>query len=151
MYIHRSVLSSDLFSARFMLRGKCWFLWIVDDRFQAIIAGLLELSNGCISLSVLPSYGLRYILSAGFLSFGGLCVAMQTMSVAKNVKQNLYFPGKVLQASISLVLACLSQYIIFPAEHQLAVPIWLPTCCIVLIGTISAFLRANKKVVAFAQ
>lgn len=131
--------------------GRRWFLWAFPQSAQVVIAGLLELSNGCILLYTLPSCGLRYILSAGFLSFGGICVAMQTVSVTRNVGKSLYFPGKVMQTCISLVLACVSQYFLFPAAQQCAVPLWLPVCCIVVIAVLSILLRADKKVVAFAH
>lgn len=84
-----------------------WFLWYFSKEIQVSIMGILELSNGCISLSQIGSSQLRFILCSGFLAFGGLCVTMQTFSAAPNVDKCLYFPGKIMQTAISLTLACL--------------------------------------------
>ena len=84
-----------------------WFLWCFPSEIRVVIHGLFELANGCISLSAIENIQLRFILCAAFLSFGGLCVAMQTYSVATKVEKDLYFPGKVLQGLFSLFIACL--------------------------------------------
>lgn len=87
-----------------------WFLWYLPAEVQVAISGLLELSNGCMALYNIGDTGLRFILCAGFLSFGGLCVTMQTYSVVSTgVDRSLYFPGKVLHCCISLILASLAQ------------------------------------------
>ena len=72
------------------------------------------------------------IFSVCFLSFGGLCVTMQTYSAAANIDRTLYFPGKILQLLLSLSMACL-----------LANPIWavLPGILAILMGI---FLRKSE-------
>lgn len=127
-----------------------WFLWLFPTAVQVIAAGFLELSNGCVMLYSIPTEGLRYILSAGMLSFGGICVAMQTMSVAKGINKSLYFPGKILQTGISIMIAWISQHYLFPPEQRCVMPVWLPLCCIAVIIVITVNLRTKKKVVAFA-
>lgn len=85
-----------------------WVLWYPAIEYQVTISGLLELSNGCVALHELSDWKLRFILCAGFLGFGGLCVTMQTFSVASSkLDKRLYFPGKVLHGCISLCLACI--------------------------------------------
>lgn len=84
-----------------------WCLWYLPTEAQVTISGIIELSNGCICLSKIANPQLQFILCAGFLSFGGLCVTMQTYSAAQGIDTSLYFPGKVLQTSISITLACL--------------------------------------------
>lgn len=84
-----------------------WFLWYLPTEAQVIISGILELSNGCISLAAICNVRLRLLLCVGFLSFGGLCVTMQTHSAGAGVDKSLYFPGKVLQTVVSLFLGCL--------------------------------------------
>lgn len=84
-----------------------WFGWYLSATSNGIVSGILELSNGCISLKEIGNTQVRFILCAGLLAFGGLCVAMQTYSAATNVDRGLYFPGKVMQTAISLTLACL--------------------------------------------
>lgn len=84
-----------------------WVLWYLSPECRVIFHGFLELANGCIGLDNVKSYQLRFIFCAVFLSFGGLCVTMQTYSIANKVDKDIYFPGKVLQSFISLFLACL--------------------------------------------
>ena len=84
-----------------------WFLWFFPEEIQVAVMGILELSNGCMGVSNLQSPPMRLILCSGFLAFGGLCVTMQTFSAAPAVDKGLYFPGKVMQAAISVTLACL--------------------------------------------
>ena len=49
-----------------------WMLWLLPKTAQCILMGMLELTNGCISLYTIPSEGLRFILCACLLSFGGI-------------------------------------------------------------------------------
>ena len=90
-----------------------WFLWLLPPEAQIIFTGLLELSNGCVSLYSLPVESLRFLLCACFLGLGGMCVAMQTVSVTKELGTGLYFPGKLLQCGISFLLALPVQYLLF--------------------------------------
>ena len=94
-----------------------WFLWLFPVPAQVILSGILELSNGCIRLTEVHCEGLRFIIAAGMLSLGGICVTLQTASVAKDLPLTLYFPGKLLQCSISIMLSYLLQ-IIFPVQAQ---------------------------------
>ena len=110
-----------------------WLLWYLPPILCATIHGIFELANGCINLSTITDPQIRFVLCSAVLSFGGLCVMMQTHSVASKVDRNLYFPGKVLQTCISLTLACL-----------LSVPKWAiyPGAVAFLIGF---FLRAREN------
>lgn len=81
-----------------------WYLWLLPQAVQVLFAGVLELSNGCIALQTISSESLRFVLCAVFLGFGGLAVAMQTVSVC-NGQIGLYLPGKLMQASFSGILA----------------------------------------------
>ena len=127
-----------------------WFLWMLPATAQVITAGFLELSNGCVMLYSIPTEGLRYIISSCVLGFGGICVAMQTFSIAKNIDTSLYFPGKVLQVCISFIMAWATQYILFSPEHRFVMPLWIPAGCISIIVLEYALLHSKKKVVAFA-
>ena len=87
-----------------------WIFWYLPAEAQTALIGLLELSNGCLALYRIEDISLRFILCAGFLGFGGLCVTMQTHSVVTNgLDSSLYFPGKVLHCCISLIFAGLVQ------------------------------------------
>lgn len=105
--------------------GERWCFWLLPREVQVLISGFLELSNGCMQLVHLDNQQLRLIFSVCFLSFGGLCVTMQTYSAAANIDRTLYFPGKIMQLLLSLSLACL-----------LVNPIWavLPGVLAILVG-----------------
>ena len=91
-----------------------WVLWLFPDYVQVAISGILELSCGCCDLGSVSNEGLRFIIAAGILSFGGVCVTMQTASVAKGLRMRIYILGKILQVLISILLAALLQMNAFP-------------------------------------
>lgn len=83
-----------------------WILFRFPEHIKVLISGLLELSNGCVSLTNLSDEKTRFIYACTMLAFGGFCVGMQTGSVTQDLGFGYYFPGKVLQTLIS-VLFCL--------------------------------------------
>ena len=113
-----------------------WVLWIVPDWLRVCIYGLLELSNGCISLVSLEP-GLRFVLAAGFLGFGGLCVFLQTASVTDGLNLRCYFPGKLFQACFCVLLASL----LTPGTVPPAVQILLSA----LMAGLTLLLRKSEK------
>ncbi len=124
-----------------------WFLWLLPRETEIFVCGLLELSNGCIELLKIPSQGLRFLLCSCFLSMGGLCVAMQTASAVRELGVGTYFPGKVLQASISLLLASLVQPLLFQSSERVSASGWLSLLLLVPCAGI-LFHSCRKKVVA---
>ncbi len=99
-----------------------WVLWLLPQPLHIIVVGLLELSNGCCSLSALQGMGARFLASACFLSFGGLCVTMQTASVTAPLGLGIYLPCKGMQSKLSILLASVFQYVLFPKEECIAIP-----------------------------
>lgn len=97
----------------FMAFLSRWCLWLTRDTDQILITGLLELSNGCCALPNITSDGARFVLCATFLGFGGICVLMQTCSVTDGLGLGMYFLGKVMQSSLSMLISGLLQPIIF--------------------------------------
>ena len=89
-----------------------WFLWYFPKPAQILLIGLLELSNGILSLSQIPSEGLRFILCAALMNFGGLCVYMQTAAVCGELGTGFYVRGKMIQRAFSVLLAliCVGRY-----------------------------------------
>ncbi len=81
-----------------------WFLWAMPDTIRVIFVGLLELANGCVLLRNIPNEAARLLTASGLVSFGGLCVAMQTLSVTDGLGLGSYIPGKMLQTMLSLAL-----------------------------------------------
>lgn len=91
-----------------------WFLWLLPRTGQIVIAGFLELSNGYIALSSIENECIRFFLASIFLSFGGICVLLQTVSVTgqAGLDLGLYFPGKLIQCAISAVISlCVSRHL----------------------------------------
>ncbi|MBE6922867.1 MAG: hypothetical protein E7465_06765 [Ruminococcaceae bacterium] len=70
-----------------------------------LLSGLLELTNGCLLLSEIPSVALRFLWAALMLNFGGICVMMQTSSVIEGLKLKYYIQGKLLQTLFSLLIS----------------------------------------------
>lgn len=84
-----------------------WVLFRFSPAVQVFISGLLELSNGCISLGLIDNIALRFVMCSVFLSAGGLCVTMQTVSVIGGLSPIPYLTGKLRQTLFSLVLSLL--------------------------------------------
>lgn len=84
---------------------KRWIFWGLPESWQVVFSGILELSNGCCMLSLIPSEPQRFVICAGLLSFGGVCVAMQTVSAIQGLSLRPYWRGKLFQTVISLFLA----------------------------------------------
>lgn len=106
-----------------------WWLWLLPGEAQVGVMGLLELSNGCVGLGQVADLRLRFCLAAGMLSFGGLCVALQTQSVAQGLSLKPYLWGKTLQMGIALALSLCVAY-----------GIWAP-----MVGTFLVFLVVRQK------
>lgn len=122
-----------------------WPLYYLPNEFRISTFGLLELSNGIISLSEIPAEGGRFILSCGMLAFGGLCIAMQTASVTNELGIGMYFPGKLLQCLFSVLLSIPLQYLLFPAEKQIRIPSVLLAALACGIFVLIFFLRREKS------
>ena len=97
-----------------------WILWIVPAEGRVAIHGLVELANGCLSLSTIDSVGLRFILCSGMLAFGGLCVGLQTASVIGNLNIKNYYLGKILQTVFSLWFSAMAQQICFHSQYSVS-------------------------------
>lgn len=91
-----------------------WFLWMASPIGSTIFTGILELSNGCCALSSIENPGIRFVAASGFLSFGGICVCMQTASVVEDLGLTVYLKGKLLQTLISVFLSALLQSMLSP-------------------------------------
>ncbi len=120
-----------------------WIFWLLPQSLQIFCKGILELSNGCVLLGQITNVGLRFLLASVLLAFGGLCVAMQTRSVTAGLSTKRYFPGKLLQSSISLFLALLAQRL-FPQQLRYTVSAFLELGVLAAL-VISVFLLRNQK------
>lgn len=127
-----------------------WFLWRFPIAVQVLFSGFLELSNGCILLKELPNDGIRFVIAGAMLAFGGLCVCMQTTSVTATTGTGFYFPGKILQMFISILLCCLLQPVVMPSTQVFVLPA-SAFFILLLLTAICIHLIRGKKVVAFGK
>lgn len=109
-----------------------WILWSLPSPFRVALAGVLELSNGCCSLSSIESIPMRFVVCSGILSFGGLCVAMQTASVIPGLSPMPYLRGKLEQTLLSVILSTV-------------VMTWGFAAAGILAGCLLVFPRIRKK------
>lgn len=112
-------------------------LW--GQEIFTLILGVLELTNGIIDLNQIPSESLRFIVCCSLLSFGGICVAIQTLFIATNIRLGKYLLGKLLHAIISGTLAAMTLY-------SPILILVVPIVSILIIVNISS---KGKKAVAF--
>lgn len=89
-----------------------YLLWMIPSGIGIVMTGLLELTNGCCGLVEIQQEGLRFLLCSLFLSFGGLCVTMQTISVTEGLSIRVYLQGKAIQTAFSLCFAGLLQMLL---------------------------------------
>lgn len=99
-----------------------WILWILPSAVRVILVGVLELSNGSCELSAIADPQLRFVICSGMLSFGGLCVTMQTQSVAAGLSMGSYLKGKLLQTLFSLLLSA-----------AVVLHIWIPAAALLIL------------------
>ncbi len=121
-----------------------WFFFLFPTEVCVWITGLTELSNGVIGLQAVNDEGLRFVLCAGFLGFGGLCVAMQTVSIAGKLGTGYYFPGKMIQGCLSIILAYLLQFLLFDRSSVSKIPVYWMLLPLMGIG-ISLFIIYPRK------
>lgn len=114
-----------------------WALCFLPSVWKTAVLGALELSNGCCMLFLIPDERIRFIMAAGMLSFGGLCITMQTVSLLGKLPVKTYLWGKVLQTGFALALSCAAVY-----GH-----VWY--CMVPAI--LAVILLFRKKAVAFSR
>lgn len=127
-----------------------WLLPFLPHTAGVILAGFLELTGGCCQLHEIENPGLRFIIAAEMLAFGGICVAMQTQSVIGKLNIKYYFAGKIIQTIFSTILAYCVQ-LLFPIAYRYSAP---PTAAIILLlfpATIGIILWKHKKRVAIHE
>lgn len=134
-----------------VILGFCnrWFMWLLPTTIQVLLSGLLELANGCVLLQNVPAEGMRFLLAGAMLSFGGLCVGMQTMSATEGLGTGWYFPGKVLQTLLTVLFSILLQPVLFTRTEAVVPPLPAFIGLVFFLLVLMLMLR-RKKVVAFS-
>lgn len=128
-----------------------WIFWLLPNTVQVTLTGMLELSNGCWSLGSIPKEGLRFIICSAILSFGGICVAMQTLSVVGKLGLGMYLPGKLIQTIISVILGYVLQFPLFHQSDRWQVHLWIIIVAVIPAIIIVFFLYQKKITVAFQR
>lgn len=88
--------------------------------FSAPLLGVTELSSGCDALAKAKIFWpLKFSLISATVSFGGLCVLCQTMSVLSGTDLHIrpYLLGKITQAAISAVISYPVSYLL---QHKIS-------------------------------
>jgi len=116
-----------------------WMDPLLPAAWRAVIAGLLELSNGCLMLKSISLEGLRFSVASGLLCFGGCCVLMQTGSVCSMLSMKEYLRIKSLQSLLCYCLSLGLQIFIAP-EERITHPLFLLPALLLPI-----LLRRDKK------
>ena len=122
-----------------------WGLGLLPDVGISLVYGMLELSNGIVSLQPLQPAGLRFALFAAYLGFGGLCVVLQTVSMLNEsgVKLGYYLWAKLTQSAVSVLLAWVCQGV-FSQEERWN-PGWMIPVAAVGVCMLYGFLWKKAK------
>lgn len=83
----------------------CCVLQNRSPELKVLSIGLLELSNGCALLREVPNESIRLILANTMVSWGGVCVTLQTKSVVNNLSLRKYYAGKAVQIAAGIFLS----------------------------------------------
>ena len=122
-----------------------WFLWLFDDPTNVLINGTMELSIGCVSLAEIENLGSRFIIGAAILSFGGLCVLMQTASVVGSLGLGMYIPGKIMQCCISIILSAIIQNFLYVPDQRCPMHLLLYAIVPLSAAIIVFYTQKSKK------
>ena len=96
-----------------------YFFWLMPQPLQVLLAGFLELSNGALRISTISSEITRFLICCTIIPAGGICVAMQTVSVAHGLGMGMYLQGKLLQTLISFLIGILLIPLIFRVQENI--------------------------------
>ena len=125
-----------------------WALWILPQSLAIYLAGLFELSNGCMLLPQVETVAIRFYLFSVMLAGGGFCVAMQTQAVLHGSGLSLrpYLAGKVVQCAVCSLLC-----ILFGMQHTPhSIGLWIIAGISLLIClAYGIYGRILKKDIAF--
>lgn len=98
------------------------------------LSGILELSNGCMQLSNVSSESVRFLICSVYLSFGSICVLLQTASVTEGLGLGLYIPGKIIQTGISMIFSLIvSPFLFAHSVHKSAFSFLIYFICFTVI------------------
>lgn len=98
-----------------------WVLWALPPEMITLTMGLLELTNGCVSLFDYSDPVFRFCAACAMLSFGGCCVTMQTISIAGALIDMKYLLAKVFQMFLSVPISLIAAIFLFRQTIKLPI------------------------------
>jgi len=119
-----------------------WFLWLIPTEIRVLLYGVIELANGCCQLDQISDPGLRFIVCSCILSFGGICVVMQTATVTAHTGLGYYLPGKLIQLLFSFLLSVALEQFLF---SNVSIPLTLVIAAAVSILILIIFLQKREN------
>ena len=92
--------------------------WVMPKLLSSLIFGVLEVTNGCLSLPSSPA-GAAVLLASGLTAFGGICVHLQVKSILSDtgVKMGMFLMTRLLYTAISMGVTALFLRL-FPSAVQ---------------------------------
>ncbi|MGN1311756.1 MAG: hypothetical protein ACI4U4_01940 [Bacilli bacterium] len=80
----------------------------LNQYMSVLVQGILEMTMGLSNLSILDINNIyKVIFSSGLISFGGLSIHMQVMSILDDFKYFNYFKGRICHALLAMVISFL--------------------------------------------
>lgn len=113
--VRRAISSMAIICAWVILAGVTagfldrWLFPILPSTLGILLTGLLELTNGIFSLEAVTSAELRFLLSAGFVCFGGVSVLLQIGGLAATT--GLSMKHCIAQKAVQSILGGLLAYL----------------------------------------
>lgn len=121
-----------------------WILWLFPSVIQVLVSGVFELTNGACMLATIPDESVRFVICCMLLSFGGICVVMQTKTVISGLPILPYIKGKAVQTLISGCISITLSTILFPNMYFSNHSFWQIFSCFALL-----FLILRRLGIAF--
>lgn len=90
-----------------------WIIFAFPAPVSAVIKCLVELSTGILDLHIVRNEQIRFIICAVALSFGGLCIMLQTATITSGLAFKSYVCGKIMHALISYIMALLTCQLLY--------------------------------------
>lgn len=127
-----------------------YILLLLPQYLSITITGLLELTNGCLALQNIAGEHVRFLICTALLSFGGICITLQTAAVTEGLDTRFYFPGKVMQCCISVLFAELLVPLVFNNAKFYVSLLIIPVCVLIFVSYFQNC-TDSKKSIAFSQ
>ena len=130
---------------------KKWVLWLLPEGLAILLSGMLELANGCSVLLQAECLVTKFILFTVMLSFGGICVHLQTATVLSGSGLSIrpYLLGKSMQCTVAAFLcAWIIPFWQDAASTKLYLCLSIP---VLMMLPIYLFFTSSKKCIAFSN